>query len=179
MNVLMPQLQRGELDIVVGRTDQALPDPHLRTEKLYMEPINFVARPGHPLFERGALDWDDVLGCSWIVWPPGTPVRNAFETALAAAGHALPGHCVESNSSILNLTLLNNTDLIGVASHRAALRFEQLNAVRILPMRLDGFGSVSMYWHPDSASRQAVALAIESLRLSAEPGLSGWAAEGG
>jgi hypothetical protein len=27
----------------------------------------------------------------------------------------------------LNLTLLNNTDLIGVAWHRAAQRFEQLN----------------------------------------------------
>lgn len=176
MNLLMPQLARGELDIVVGRTDQQVPDLQTQTERLYMEPINFVARPAHPLFDRDALDWDALLAYSWIVWPTGTPVRNAFEQALAAAGRGLPSHSVESNSSILNLTLLNNTDLIGVASHRAALRFEQLNAVRILPMQLEGYGSVSMYWHPDSLSRRAVAIMLESLRLSAEPGSSGWGA---
>lgn len=49
-----------------------------------------------------------------------------------------PNHCVESDSSILDLTLLNNTELVGVASHRAALRFEQLNALRILPVQLEG-----------------------------------------
>ena len=79
------------------------------------------------------------------MWPPGTPVHNALQVALTAAGRVQPPHCVESNSSILNLTLLNNTDLLGVASHRAARRFEQLNAIRILPMRLEGQGAVSMY----------------------------------
>ena len=176
MNLLMPQLVRGELDIVVGHSDRQHDDPQLQIETLYVEPINFVARPQHPLAARASLDWDDVLAYSWIVWPRGTPVRNAFEAALTAAGRALPGHCVESNSSIPNLTLLNNTDLIAVASHRAALRFEQLNAVRILPMQLQGFGSVSMYWLPESANRAAVAMAVDSLRECAEPQLGGWEA---
>jgi DNA-binding transcriptional LysR family regulator len=80
----------------------------------------------------------------------------------------MPSHCVESNSSILNLTLLNHTDLVGVASHRAALRFERLNLLRILPIELAGFGSVSMYWRPESVKRLAVAVAVESLRACAE-----------
>jgi DNA-binding transcriptional LysR family regulator len=164
MNLLMPQLVRGELDIVVGRTTPGPSDPQLRVETLYTEPINFVSRPQHPLTSLHALDWDDLLDYSWIVWPQGTPVHNAFETALAAAGRTMPARCVESNSSILNLTLLNHTDLIGVASHRAALRFEQLNLLRILPVDLAGFGSVSMYWRPDSVNRAAVTIAVESLR---------------
>ena len=176
MNLLMPQLARGELDIVVGRSDQLHDNPQVQVERLYVEPINFVARPQHPLGDRVSLGWDDVLAYSWIVWPQGTPVRDAFEAALAAAGRTLPAHCVESNSSILNLTLLNNTDLIGVASHRAALRFEQLNAVRILPIQLQGFGSVSMFWRPESANRAAVAMAVDSLRECAEPQLGGWEA---
>ncbi|TCW85154.1 LysR family transcriptional regulator [Burkholderia sp. SRS-46] len=174
MNQLMPQLARGELDIVVGRSGPEPADPHLRAEALYVEPIDFVARPDHPLADAATLGWDDVLAYSWIVWPPGTPVRNAIEAALSAAGRTLPHHCVESNSSILNLTLLNNTDLLGVASHRAARRFAQLNAIRILPMQLEGYGSVSMYWHPESANRAAVAAAIECLRACAAPQVGGW-----
>lgn len=174
MNQLMPQLARGELDIVVGRSGPEPADPHLLAEALYVEPIDFVARPDHPLAEAATLGWDDVLAYSWIVWPPGTPVRTAIEAALSAAGRTLPHHCVESNSSILNLTLLNNTDLLGVASHRAARRFAQLNAIRILPMQLEGYGSVSMYWHPGSANRAAVAAAIECLRACAAPQVGGW-----
>ncbi|SEJ82400.1 LysR substrate-binding domain-containing protein [Paraburkholderia diazotrophica] len=174
MNQLMPQLARGELDIVVGRSGQEYDDPQLQTEPLYTEPINFVARPHHPLTDKTKVGWDDVLAYSWIVWPQGTPVRNALETALSAVGRALPNHCVETNSSILNLTLLNNTDLVGVASHRAALRFEQLNAVRILPMQLEGFGSVSMYWHAENENRAAVAMALEALRAYADPKTGGW-----
>jgi DNA-binding transcriptional LysR family regulator len=101
-------------------------------------------------------------------------VRTALEAALAAEGRALPGHCVESNSSILNLTLLNNTELVGVASHRAALRFEQLNALRILPIQLEGFGSVSVYWHAENVNRIAVAMALESLRTFADPHMKEW-----
>ncbi|AXK62260.1 LysR substrate-binding domain-containing protein [Burkholderia sp. IDO3] len=174
MNQLMPQLARGELDIVLGRSGSASVDPHLHAEALYVDPVVFVARPDHPLVGTASIGWNAVLAYSWIVWPPGTPVHNALQVALTAAGRVQPPHCVESNSSILNLTLLNNTDLLGVASHRAARRFEQLNAIRILPMQLEGQGAVSMYWHPDSANRAAVAAAIECLRACAAPQVGGW-----
>ncbi|MGF6754055.1 LysR family transcriptional regulator [Paraburkholderia sp. GAS42] len=174
MNQLMPQLACGELDIVVGRSGQQYDDPQLQTKTLYTEPINFVAGPQHPLAGNATLTWDDVLAYSWIVWPQGTPVRTALEAALAAEGRTQPGHCVESNSSILNLTLLNNTELVGVASHRAALRFEQLNALRILPIQLEGFGSVSVYWHTENVNRVAVAMALESLHTCADPHMKEW-----
>jgi len=61
MNLLMPQLVRGELDIVVGHSDRQHDDPQVQIETLYVEPINFVARPQHPLAARASLDWDDVL----------------------------------------------------------------------------------------------------------------------
>ncbi|CAB5294440.1 LysR family transcriptional regulator [Burkholderia multivorans] len=174
---LMPQLARGELDIVVGRTGSASVDPLLQVETLYVDPVVFVARPDHPLAGAASVGWDEVLSYTWIVWPAGTPVHNALQAALSAAGRTQPPHCVESNSSLLNLTLLNNTDLLGVASQRAARRFEQLNAIRILPMRLEGQGAVAMYWHPDSANRAAVAAAIECLRACAAPQIGRWEKE--
>jgi DNA-binding transcriptional LysR family regulator len=170
MNLMMPQLARGELDIVVGRTSSEEIDPLLDGEVLYRERINFVSGLEHPLASRRAIGWDDAFAYPWIIWPEGTPVRKALETALAAAGRGLPRHCVESNSSILNVTLLNQTELLGVASHRAAMRFARLNALNVLPMRLTGFGSVSMYWRADSVNRVAVALALTHLRACARIG---------
>jgi DNA-binding transcriptional LysR family regulator len=92
MNQLMPQLARGELDIVVGRSSPEHDDPQLKIERLYVEPIDFVTRPDHPLAGKTSLDWDDVLAYSWIMWPPGTPVRNEIEAALSAAGRMPPPH---------------------------------------------------------------------------------------
>ncbi|GKT24413.1 hypothetical protein AVHM3334_14715 [Acidovorax sp. SUPP3334] len=100
---------------------------------LYMEPIHLVARPQHPLLrQERALDWGDLMAYRWLVWPRGTPIRNALEGALAAAGHALPQGSVESNSVTLNLTLLGHSDMIGMASHHAALRFSHMGALDVL-----------------------------------------------
>jgi len=167
MDRLMSQLARSELDIVVGRSAPELQDAHMRTESLYMEPIHFVARPRHPLLLRDTIGWDDLYHYRWVVWPRGTPIRNALEGALASAERALPADCVESNSTVLNLTLFNNSDMIGLASHRTARRLEELGALRIVPLRLAGFGSVSMYWREDGLSRMAVTTMLECLRRAA------------
>nr|WP_311529504.1 LysR substrate-binding domain-containing protein [uncultured Ralstonia sp.] len=168
MDRLMAQLARSELDIVVGRSAPELQDAQVRTESLYMEPIHFVARPRHPLALGSDVTWDALQHYRWVIWPRGTPIRNALEAALASADRALPADCVESNSTILNLTLLNNSDMIGLASHRTARRLEELGALRIVPLRLAGFGSVSMYWRDDGVKRAAVVAMLECLRRAAD-----------
>jgi DNA-binding transcriptional LysR family regulator len=171
MNLMLPQLAHGELDVVVGRATDLRLEPHLQMETLYRDPVNFVTGPHHPLAGRASVDWQDLFDYQWIVWPEGTPIRTALEQALAAAGHGMPRHCVESNSPMLNVTLLNQSELIGAASHRAAVRFEQLKVLRALamPIPLRSSGAVSMYWRPDSENREAVALALDCLRTSANP----------
>jgi DNA-binding transcriptional LysR family regulator len=168
MDQLIPRLSRGEIDIVVGRAIPAgglLAGREMRAETLYRDPVNFVAGLRHPLAKRKTVDWNDLFAYPWIVWPEGTPIRNAIETALASAGHSLPRYCVESNSSLLNIALLGRSELIGVASHRAARHFASLKLLRILPMALDSFGEVSMYWRADE-NRRAVILALDCLRAA-------------
>jgi len=106
-----------------------------------------------------------------VVWPKGTPIRDSLDDTLAAAGRSLPFPSIESNSVTLNLTLLNSSDMIGLASHRSATRFAQMNTMRIVPLRLSGFGTVAMYWRDDAANRAAVAAALGCLReVAAEQG---------
>ena len=168
MNQLTPQLLHGELDIIVGRANVPIAESGIKVEPLYQDPIVFVAAQNHPLVARPSLLWDDVLAYPWIVWPQGTPMRSALETALAHAKKAMPQFFVESNSAILNITLLQHSNLIGSASYRASSRFERMKQLRILPMELGSAGSVSMYWRENNESRKAVALALRCLRECSE-----------
>ncbi|WP_459694748.1 LysR substrate-binding domain-containing protein, partial [Achromobacter xylosoxidans] len=68
---------QGDLDIVVGRSAPEHHDPAIRFEALYLEPIHLVARPRHPLFALEQPGWPELLSYRWILWPKGTPIRNA------------------------------------------------------------------------------------------------------
>lgn len=174
MDSLMTQLSRSELDIVVGRSAPELQeDSVVKSEALYMESAHFVARAGHPLFTIGRLTWPDLFRYRWIVWPKGTPIRNALESALAAEGLATPVESVHTSSAVVSLTLLSQSDMVGLLSHRTARRLEALGPLRIIPFQLPGSASVSMYWREDAADRSAVATMLECLRRAANPQIKG------
>ena len=165
MDRLMGLLAQGDLDIVIGRTgDHPVDSGAIRSEELYVEPVNLVARPDHPLFRLHRIDWPDVRSYRWIVWPIGTPVRDALEHSLAELNQSLPPNHIESNSVIANITLLNNSDVIGTASHRATLMLAQMNLLRIVPLDLTGSGSVSMYWRNDELYPRSLAHALNCVR---------------
>ena len=52
------------------------------------------------------------------------------------------------------------------AAHRR--RLEELGALKIVPLRLAGFGSVSMDWRDDGLKRSAVVAMLECLRWAAD-----------
>lgn len=164
VDLLMEQLSQGELDIVVGRAGTSVHDPAIRQERLYMEPLHLVVRPQHPLLSRTPLHWSDLLAYRWLLWPKGTPVRDSLEEALASAGLSVPADHIESNSVTINLTMLNTTNMVGVASHRSALRLSHMKAMAILPIRLSGFGTVAMYWRDDGYRASAVEATLAALR---------------
>lgn len=165
MDRLLVMLAQGELDVVIGRTSKQMLDGALiSSELLYVEPVDLIARPGHPLFLKATVNWDDVERYRWIVWPRETPVRNALEAALASAGRQLPKNYVESNSVIANVTLLTHSDMIGTASHRSTQMLTRLKLVRSLSLKMQGFGSVSMYWRNDEIFPQTIEQALDCIR---------------
>lgn len=171
MDRLMALLAGGDLDIVIGRTASIEADAaNIRSEVLYVEPVDLVAGPDHPLFDLPEVGWEDVERYRWIVWPSQTPVRKALEAALAKAGRSLPTNYIESNSVIANITLLNHSEVIGTASHRSSMVLSRLGVLRILPFRLDGVGSVSIYWRNDELYPKSVEVALECIReVAANP----------
>ncbi|MGB6007831.1 LysR family transcriptional regulator [Castellaniella sp.] len=173
MDLLLGQLAQGDLDIVLGRTVEVPEDlPAFNTEVLYTEPVDLVTRCDHPLLRQAEIGWGDVQQYQWIVWPKGSPIRKALEDALAAADRRLPSNYIESNSVIANVTLLNNSDVIGTASHRSALILSDMNMLRILPLRPQGTGSVSLYWRKNERLPKSVEQALDCIRWVIETGES-------
>ncbi len=166
MNMLMPQLGEGHLDVVVGRSAPDLMDANMRSETLYDEDVDLIVRPGHPLLRVRSLTWPRLVGERWLLWPRGTPIRNALDHAIAEAGVTLPPDSLESNSLTLNMSLLGQTDLIGQASRRTARWLHGKGLARTLPVALSRFGSVSMYWRVDATDRPVVHAVLASLRNS-------------
>lgn len=164
MDRLIRKLYTEELDIVVGRSAPELTNNEIDYETLYMEPLQFIAHPQHPLAQRSALRWDDILQYRWIIWPKSTPIRHDLERALVADRQFLPTDYIESNSTLLNITLLNNSDYICIASARSAKQLQQLRTVSILNLPLSGFGSVSMFWRKEATKRLAVTQTLQTLR---------------
>lgn len=164
---LIEQLSIGSLDIVVGRSDINYQDPEIRSESLYNEPIHLVVRAGHPILALESPQWTDALSYPWALWAKGTPVRNAFDASIAAAGYVLPKTYVESNSATLTTTLLTSSDMIGIASHRPAMRYNKMKILSIVPLEVSGFGAVSVYWRHDAMGRKVVCEMLAEIRHAA------------
>ena len=120
---LLEQLAQGGLDIVVGRSAPEHHDPAIRYEALYLEPIHLVARPRHPLFAVAQPDWPRLLSYRWILWPRGTPIRNALDAALAAAARSRrPTTWNPPGDHQSHAAQQQRHDRRGLAPRRAALR---------------------------------------------------------
>lgn len=161
---LMEALGVGEMDVVVGPSEMTSPNPLVRTETLYAEPIHLVARVEHPIFALQTIGWDDVLRYPWVLWARDTPVRRAFDKALNEVGLTPPPNHIESNSATLSTTLMLHSDMVGVTSQRPALRYSRLKLLSLIPLNLGVFGSINLYWREDALDRQAVRSAISAIR---------------
>ncbi|UPY34918.1 LysR substrate-binding domain-containing protein [Sediminicoccus sp. KRV36] len=85
MEELLPLLATGEIDLVVGRLyPPATPDGFLR-EALWEEPISFLARAGHPLFNQPVTPVA-LKGCELILPTVSQRVGQEIDERLAALG---------------------------------------------------------------------------------------------
>ncbi|MDH4094007.1 MAG: LysR family transcriptional regulator, partial [Betaproteobacteria bacterium] len=133
---LLPALRRGELDLVVGRVTSDVPGEGLEFETFYNEPMQVVARAGHPLGRRRALALADLAGEMWIVPAPDAPYRRRLDAAFRQAGVAPPRRLVESVSIAVNKMLVQGSDMLGVMPRTVAREYAALGLLRVLPVKL-------------------------------------------
>jgi DNA-binding transcriptional LysR family regulator len=117
-STLFQQLRQGDLDFVFGRIDETI-DPHEFTaDILFNDSLVVVARQGHPLAKARPRSRTNLESLEWILPSGDNPARAAFQRAFYQRTGQSPRSTIDSNSFVTMLTIISQTDLLGIAPHQ-------------------------------------------------------------
>lgn len=167
LDALLPQLEEGRVDLVITRTDQARLDAGVRCDILHPEQIRVVVGTSHPLAKKRKVDWPDVLRYPWIIPPKVSPLRRELEHELALAGQPSPRYRVETGSTLVIVTMLQDGDLVAPMSARLMHYFQGLKQVVPLPLPYLREGSVGVIRRRESTESPMLKAFMDGLRLHA------------
>ena len=167
LDELLPQLQEGRVDLVITRTDQARLDAGVRCDILHPEQIRVVVGMQHPLAKKRKVDWPDVLRYPWIIPPQVSPLRRELEHELALAGQPAPRYRVETGSTLVIVTMLQDSDLVAPMSARLMHYFQGLKQLVPLPLPYLREGSVGVIRRREATDSPMLKAFMEGLHLHA------------
>jgi DNA-binding transcriptional LysR family regulator len=138
--LLLPDLIAGELDMILGRVSTFDEVAGLAHEILYEEPVVLCCRAGHPVFKgarRKSVRLEETLRYPWILPPRGLTLRRQIDDALAAAHCRPPAAIVESVATLVNRTLLLNSDMMVFVPAQVVADDVALGLLRAIPVPFD------------------------------------------
>ena len=166
--VLAERLQRGELDIVIGRVLGVAGAADLVFEALAGETHRVFARSSHPLRHKRRLSLDDLIDEPWILPRAGSLLRNRIDSMFVHRGLGLPRNVVETGSIPVITSLLQSTDMVSPLQPETIVPYRESGLLAELPVELEvqmePFGIVTRRGHRMSPSAEAM---LDSLRTAA------------
>jgi DNA-binding transcriptional LysR family regulator len=135
-DVMLSLLERGEVDLVLGRPTERHYDDELEIEQLLAESQVVVARADHPLLRQGAVGLADLVRWPWVLQPPGSPQRSRFESALGEAGLHVRLDITETASTVATTVLLEASDMLAIMPASLAAHYARLGVLQVVPVEL-------------------------------------------
>lgn len=165
-NVLIERLNRGTLDMLVGRLSPEHDKAALRYESVSDEPICAVARPGHPLLTAVNPTLEDVFRYGWIVPPAGSVLRHRFDMMIQEQGLQPPTNCVESGAFLFIGKMMQQSDMVSVMATDVARYYANHGMLSILPVHIpcemEPFGFITRRDRLLSPAAEVVLRALKS-----------------
>lgn len=165
-NVLIERLNRGTLDMLVGRLSPEHDKAALRYEPVSDEPICAVARPGHPLLTAIKPNLEDVFRYGWIVPPAGSILRHRFDMMIQEQGLQPPANCVESGAFLFIGKMMQQSDMVSVMATDVARYYANHGMLSILPVHfpceMEPFGFITRRDRMLSPAAEVVLRALKS-----------------
>ncbi|MBI3350068.1 MAG: LysR family transcriptional regulator [Burkholderiales bacterium] len=144
-------LQKGELDLVLGRVLDSESAAQLSFEPLTDEPHCLVVRAGHPLAGRGDLSLPELALQSWILPPSGSILRDRLTALFLTAGLDQPQQAVETLSLPVVTSLLAQSDMVSALPVELARPYLDTGLLTVLEvdlgLRMDAYGIVTRRGH--------------------------------
>lgn len=135
-DLLMPELRRGELDLVVGRLPQFREREEICHEILFEDIACVVASPKHPSARCATVRLTALQGAGWILPKRETTLRRQVDKAFRDEGIEPPANAVESVSMVTNSDLIVAAGYLAVWPWQVAKRDVKAGRIVILPVTL-------------------------------------------
>lgn len=113
-DLLMPMLQNGDVDMIVGRLTEFRHREQFTQEILFQEKVVVVAAANHPLTNKTKVSFRELTKYNWILPPPETTLRRQIDKEFFDQGFASPANAVECVSYLANRALLQETEMLSV-----------------------------------------------------------------
>lgn len=117
---LVHDLLALRLDFVLARLPPEARAADFEAVPAGEERVAIIARAGHPLAGRTALDLVELVACDWVMQSAGAPIRLAIEQALLARGSRPPARVTNTSSLLATVALLARSDAVAPVSREVA-----------------------------------------------------------
>jgi DNA-binding transcriptional LysR family regulator len=136
-DVLLPALEEGELDCVLGRVVPEMLTASVLHEVLYLEPTVVVCGSTHPILRsRGRRRLELLSSSGWVLPSRGGALYNMVASRLAREGLPDPRVVYEATSVFAVIELLSSAPLLSALSQRVARSAAASGRLAVLPVEL-------------------------------------------
>lgn len=164
---LLEGLLKGDLDLMLGRVLPGSAESAVAIEVLYREEFRVVCGASNPL-PRKAWRLGELVERPWILPLPYVPLRQRMEALFLAESGRRPSNLVESVSVLTNLSLMRESDALGVLPAETARHYARLGLVREVKVSLRGIlGPVALVTRRNHAGTPAASAFLSTLRAVA------------
>jgi DNA-binding transcriptional LysR family regulator len=138
-DTLLPALQAGEVDCVLGRIVPEMLTVDLLHEVLYREPTVIVSGASHPIVRaRGRRRLELLSASGWVLPSRGGALYNMVASRLARERLPDPRVVYEATSVFTVIELLSQAPLLSALSQQVARSAAATGRLAVLPVELPG-----------------------------------------
>lgn len=176
-DVLVQALLQDQLDVVLGRIPTGARADDLLFDSLGEEELCVVAGAQNPFAQAKSVSWSELQNMTWVLQQHPSPMRAIVNQAFHNARVDIPSSIVETTSIMTLLSLLQQTDMIGVTPRSVVNDYPGRHLLAILPVtfepRLPPYGLITRRHRIKSSAMQAFIGAVKGeqrLQAGGKPG---------
>ncbi|MGV8865270.1 MAG: LysR family transcriptional regulator [Pseudomonas sp.] len=158
-DVLVQALLQDQLDIVLGRIPGGTRAEELLFDSLGEEELCVIAGAQNPLAQATSLGWAELQNMTWVLQQHPSPMRSIINQVFHNARVDIPSSIVETTSIMTLLSLVQQTDMLGVTPVSVVEDYPGRDLLAVLPIkfeaRLPPFGMITRRHRIHSSAMQA------------------------
>lgn len=133
------ELERGNVELVVGQMAQSAVDRRIEASELFREQLVVAAGPRNPWTRRGSIELAELIDEPWAFSPLNSISGRSMEQAFRASGLGLPRIMVVTSSMQMLRRLVMDNELLALFPRSVV---QSTQGIRVLPV------TVKAQWQP-------------------------------